>query len=49
MIQDPQMAYRDVLTAVERSKRILYVLVAALVAGVAWLLQQVFLRAAGAA
>jgi hypothetical protein len=49
MIQDPQQSYSSVLAATERSRRILYVLVAALVAGAAWLLQKVFLRAAGAA
>lgn len=49
MIQDPQQSYSSVLAATERSRRVLYVLAAALVAGIAWLLQKVFLRAAGAA
>lgn len=49
MIQDPQKSYSSVLAATEHSRRVLYVLAGALVAGLAWLLQQVFLRAAGAA
>jgi hypothetical protein len=49
MIQDPKQSYSSVLAATERSRQVLYVLAAALVAGVAWLLQKVFLRAAGAA
>jgi hypothetical protein len=49
MIQDPQQSYSSVLAATERSRQVLYVLAAALVAGAAWLLQKVFLKAAGAA
>jgi hypothetical protein len=47
MIQDPQKSYSSVLAATEHSRRVLYVLAAALVAGVAWLLQKLFLRSAG--
>lgn len=49
MIQDPQQSYSSVLAATERSRQVLYVLAAALVAGAAWLLQKVFLKAAGVA
>jgi hypothetical protein len=49
MIQDPSQSYSSVLAATERSRNVLYVLVAGLVAGLAWLLQKLFLRAAGAA
>lgn len=49
MIQDPQQSYSSVLAATERSRAILYALVAALVAGVGWLLQKFVLKAAGAA
>lgn len=49
MIQDPQQSYSSVLAATERSRRVLYVLAAALVAGVAWLLQKLFLKTAGVA
>lgn len=47
--QDPKRSYSNVLAATEQSRRVLYVLAAALVAGVAWLLQKLFLRVAGAA
>lgn len=49
MIQDPQQSYSSVLAATERSRRVLYIIAAALVAGVAWLLQKLFVKAAGAA
>lgn len=49
MIQDPQQSYSSVLAATERSRRMLYVIAAALVAGVAWLLQKLFVKAAGGA
>lgn len=49
MIQDPQQSYSSVLAATERSRRVLYVLAAALVAGIAWLLQKLFLKSAGVA
>lgn len=49
MIQDPAQSYSSILKATQRSRNVLYVLAAALAAGVAWLLRGLLARAAGVA